>query len=274
MEITPRIMVDEKVCFGGCVDADGDGYSEVKSEFARCSKEDCDDTDPSINPEAAEVCADDIDNNCDELIDDICCGDGLLDEPYESCDDGGATEECTSYCMSKEQNYGAPCHCIDGTGCDIQDFSAGVISGCDNVIVPEGLEFACYYSVIIEEADNEVWAANGYCTAMALKCEQLDGYTDVCDTIAPHIGDYENFNECPPGTVMEQMVREFIFPLTGTPMRFTNFSCMLACEDDDECRGTEEGDTDADADIGPTHYKCLESNLDPSKKYCYDERNQ
>ena len=41
-------------------DADQDGYP---------ADEDCDDTDPSINPEAEEIC-DDIDNDCNGLVDD------------------------------------------------------------------------------------------------------------------------------------------------------------------------------------------------------------
>ena len=36
------------------------------------NKEDCNDTDPSINPLAEEVCDDGIDNNCNGLIDEDC----------------------------------------------------------------------------------------------------------------------------------------------------------------------------------------------------------
>ena len=49
--------------YSGCTadeDADGDGWDEY---------EDCDDDDPAVNPEAEEVCDDEIDNDCDELID-------------------------------------------------------------------------------------------------------------------------------------------------------------------------------------------------------------
>ena len=42
------------------VDADGDGFNE---------DEDCDDSNSDINPDAVEIC-DEIDNNCDDLIDD------------------------------------------------------------------------------------------------------------------------------------------------------------------------------------------------------------
>ena len=41
-------------------DADGDGFDEY---------EDCDDTDPDVNPIAEEDCEDGVDNDCDDLID-------------------------------------------------------------------------------------------------------------------------------------------------------------------------------------------------------------
>jgi hypothetical protein len=49
-------------------DRDGDGYPEAF---------DCNDDDASINPDALEVCDDEVDNDCDEQIDldDPDCGD-------------------------------------------------------------------------------------------------------------------------------------------------------------------------------------------------------
>ena len=44
-----------------CTDADGDGYCAENN--------DCDDSDPNVNPGTAEVCGDGIDNNCDGNID-------------------------------------------------------------------------------------------------------------------------------------------------------------------------------------------------------------
>jgi len=43
-----------------CTDADDDGY---------CEENDCDDTNSSINPGEFEICTDNIDNDCDDLID-------------------------------------------------------------------------------------------------------------------------------------------------------------------------------------------------------------
>jgi len=49
-----------------CTDNDGDGYA---TEGWECGPIDCDDSDPSVNPNATEVCDDGIDNDCDGLID-------------------------------------------------------------------------------------------------------------------------------------------------------------------------------------------------------------
>lgn len=53
-------------------DTDGDLWvSEA------CGGDDCDDTNPAINPDADEIC-DDVDNNCDGRVDEGCCGRGVL----------------------------------------------------------------------------------------------------------------------------------------------------------------------------------------------------
>jgi gingipain R len=48
-----------------CVDADGDEHLPLY-----CDGDDCDDTDPDVNPAADEICDDGIDNDCDGLTDD------------------------------------------------------------------------------------------------------------------------------------------------------------------------------------------------------------
>jgi hypothetical protein len=62
-----------KVDDGPLSDADGDGYSFCGGldEEGRSVDVDCDDTDPTVNPGAEEVC-NGRDDNCDGIVDDVC----------------------------------------------------------------------------------------------------------------------------------------------------------------------------------------------------------
>jgi hypothetical protein len=73
-------------CVCSCADGDGDGY---RNSF--CGGNDCDDTDPFINPGMADIC-DGIDNNCDGLID--------LEGKDENCD--GVIDSIEFECVSCE----------------------------------------------------------------------------------------------------------------------------------------------------------------------------
>ncbi len=96
-------------CGPVCTDADGDTYA---AEGGACGPADCDDSDASINPGAAEVCGDSIDNNCNSAVDEN-CGPACTDNDGDTyaveggdcgpvdCDDANAavnpaaTENCT-----------------------------------------------------------------------------------------------------------------------------------------------------------------------------------
>ena len=66
------------------VDQDGDGYSPP---------EDCDDTNPLIKPGVQELCADRLDNNCNQAID---CADSACD--LQTCASGGGATCATGAC--------------------------------------------------------------------------------------------------------------------------------------------------------------------------------
>ena len=61
-------------------DADGDGFGDLGTAVTDCSQPegyvalggDCDDSDPLIHPEAAELCNDELDNDCDGDVDEDC----------------------------------------------------------------------------------------------------------------------------------------------------------------------------------------------------------
>ena len=63
---------DAPVCMD-CTDDDDDGYY---AESGCGDETDCDDDDPQVHPGAAEICDDDVDNDCDDAID---CDDGDCD---------------------------------------------------------------------------------------------------------------------------------------------------------------------------------------------------
>ena len=61
-------------------DADGDGFGDPATESAACTldvgmvanSDDCDDARGDVNPDAAEICTDEVDNDCANGIDDGC----------------------------------------------------------------------------------------------------------------------------------------------------------------------------------------------------------
>jgi len=59
--------VDKNTCPVPCVDEDNDGYSITGGEY--CGPIDCNDADKSVNPGAEEVCSDNVDNNCNGMVD-------------------------------------------------------------------------------------------------------------------------------------------------------------------------------------------------------------
>ena len=136
--------VDEGVVQTYYIDADGDGFGDGNVVQEACYRpfgfaengNDCDDIDPTISPAASEVC-DDVDNNCDNLIDDV-----------------SAVNKNTYYADTDGDGYGDPnsttqsCSLIVGfvvNNQDCDDFDSNVNPS--GVEVCDGIDNDCDYAV-------------------------------------------------------------------------------------------------------------------------------
>jgi hypothetical protein len=122
-------------CSGGaCTDGDGDFYflesSGCAGEPGFLGHNDCNDGNPNVNPGAAEICTDGIDNDCDGLTDGFdsdcgCPGDADCDEEPD------ASDNCP-----QDPNPGQEDWNTDGQGdvCDDSDLD-GVFDDTDNCLL-------------------------------------------------------------------------------------------------------------------------------------------
>lgn len=62
------------------VDADGDGYTAIGSCVG--SADDCDDTNPDVNPGMEEICDNGIDDDCDGEVDEEDADCNVLPDPW------------------------------------------------------------------------------------------------------------------------------------------------------------------------------------------------
>ncbi len=147
------------------IDADADGFDDGV---------DCDDADAAVNPDATEVC-DEIDNDCDGLVDDA---DDSLDSSTGvgtwMDDDGdtyGAGEQVWA-CVALGVESSDDCDDADALqfpGAD--EVCNGQDDDCDGVIDEEAVDFATFYA----DADEDGY---GDPAVSELACEPSSGFVD------------------------------------------------------------------------------------------------
>ncbi len=117
-------------------DSDGDGFGDPDSSSQACSQpsgstsdtRDCDDSDEAINPDATEVC-DEIDNDCDEQVDEDDASDAST-WYADSDSDGYGDAGSTSAACSQPSGYTSDDQdCDDGDA----DVNPGALESCDEV---------------------------------------------------------------------------------------------------------------------------------------------
>ena len=109
-----RVDVDPVDGATGCLDADGDGFGDPAICETACvlpaafvpDDGDCDDTDPAIHPAAEEIC-DEVDNDCDGLVD-----------PQAGDADGDGWDGCEGDCAPDDATVNPDADEICGDGID------------------------------------------------------------------------------------------------------------------------------------------------------------
>ena len=119
-------------------DTDGDGYGDAASTTEACSAPsgfvedatDCDDGEAAVNPGASEIC-DDLDNDCDGLVDDDDSAVGGTTTWYVDYDGDGYGGSLLSTAACEQPSN----HVADSSDCDDGDASAypGAEELCDGV---------------------------------------------------------------------------------------------------------------------------------------------
>jgi hypothetical protein len=180
-------QIDEAGCI--CPDADNDGH-----QAAVCGGDDCDDSDPAINPGSTEIC-DSIDNNCDGAVDEGFDADGDGYGDCVDCDDNDSNVHpgAADICDGKDTDcdgFQAPTDVdSDGDGValcanDCDDNNTAVYPGSPELC--DGIDNNCDFVIPLDELDTD---NDGFriCDVNA-DCNDSDpnifpGSTEECDNL-------------------------------------------------------------------------------------------
>jgi hypothetical protein len=134
-------------CNLDCTDLDQDGYAV---DGGACGAIDCNDNDASINPGAAEICSDSVDNNCNGLVD--TADTNAVDCPLDCTDSDG-----DGYSIE-----GGSCGAVD---CDDTDpnINPGALEICDDGVdnncngTADSADAVCHDSGSDDDQSDEPW---------------------------------------------------------------------------------------------------------------------
>ena len=166
--------IDEDVVSTLYVDGDGDGHGDPTSAVDGClpsegvvaTSGDCNDGDPSIFPDAEEVC-DGVDNDCDMVIDDGVLSTFFIDYDHDGYGSTAYTEEA---CEAPDGYVVDSTDCVDtddGVNPGVVEFCDGIDNDCDEEI-DEGVMSTFYV-----DADEDGY---GDPLVAELGCEPPDGF--------------------------------------------------------------------------------------------------
>lgn len=243
--------IDEGVTTAFYVDSDADGYGSSTSSVLACevpdgyalTDDDCDDDNVAVNPGAAEVC-DDLDNNCDDEIDN-----GL--------------ETYTFYADSDEDGYGDASIAIDTCYTSLSGYVSDA-TDCDDS--EAGIHALIDYHV---DADGDTWGASeteAFCLLTAPEgfvdrnndCDDTSastypGASEVCDGVDNNCDD-EIDNDA------EDALTWFLD--ADSDDYGTSASSVLACEQPDGYADNSDDCNDDNADVNPAVAEVANNGLD------------
>jgi len=163
-----------------CVDEDDDGFFVGEGCMEGLVK-DCDDGNPNIHPSAAEVCGNDVDENCDGKMDE--CGDLCVD----SDQDGfvGKTDDCPEGVDCDDNNNQIHPNAIEVCGNSIDEDCDGYDDSCDPCAdVDEdgyvGLSDDCPEGTDCDDKNNQIYPG-----AVEVCGNQIDENCDGLDAECP-----------------------------------------------------------------------------------------
>jgi len=193
-------QIDEPGAIDGMdafIDADEDGFGDPQRPISACELTpgvaedgtDCDDTDPAIHPEATEVC-DQVDNDCDQLVDD---------------DDAEVTGALTWFLDEDGDGYGVdtttlrgcaqpPGHADNADDCD--DAADTVNPGATEVCDPANTDEDCDGATDDADPDvDPVTRSRFYRDGDSDSFGHADTFVDACDAPAQHVVDHTDCND-------------------------------------------------------------------------------